>query len=155
MIRLAIKEDASAIIELLGEVLAVHNKIRSDIFKPIGSKYNIEEIEKIINSPLTPIYVYIEDGKVVGHLMCIIKDNAETGNRYPYKEMYIDDLCIKEEYRSKGIGKALYNYIKEYAKENKFDAITLNCWEGNDAKSFYEHLGLKPRNTIFEEKLSK
>lgn len=153
MIRLAEEKDIDAIIKLLGEVLAIHNEIRGDIFKPIGSKYNHEEVKKIMNNPLTPIYVYVEDDVVLGHLMCQLRDNKETGNRYPFKEMYIDDICIKENARRKGIGKALYQFIKEYAIKNGFKYIALNCWEGNDAKSFYEHLGLTPRSTIMEEKL--
>lgn len=153
MIRLAKNQDIDDIIILLEEVLKVHNEIRSDLFKPIGTKYTKDQLADIIKNPLTPIYVYEEDNAVVAHLMCIFKDVKETTNSYARKELYIDDICIKDGYRGNGIGKALYEFIKQYAKDNNFDYITLNVWEGNAAKEFYSHLGLSVRNCIMEEKI--
>ena len=67
MIRLAKKEDAKDIISLLKEVLLIHNKIRPDLYKEAGSKYDEEELNKIIADERYLIYVFEEDDKVVGH----------------------------------------------------------------------------------------
>ena len=115
MIRLAKKEDAKDIISLLEEVLLVHNKIRPDLYKEAGSKYNEEELNKIIADERYLIYVCEEDEKVVGHCIVIKEEKKETNSTLPYKSLYIDDLCVKEKYRNKGIATSLYNIVKEYA----------------------------------------
>ena len=113
MIRLAKKEDAKDIISLLKEVLLIHNKIRPDLYKEAGSKYNEEELNKIIADERYLIYVFKEDEKVVGHCIVIKEEKKETNSTLPYKSLYIDDLCVKEKYRNKGIATSLYNKVKE------------------------------------------
>lgn len=149
MIRRASVNDVDKILEILKQVNYVHHIIRPDIFK-LGTKYSNEELKKIINDDLRPIFVY-EEKEVMGYIFCIVeKTNNPMLN--DIKTLYIDDLCVDEKYRGSGIGKKLYLYAKEFAKENGIYNITLNVWEGNDkAKGFYESLGLKPQKTYLEE----
>ena len=66
----------------------------------------------------------------------------------------IDDLCVLEDCRDKGIGTKLYNEVLRYAKMRKCDAITLNVWEGNDAaRAFYDKMGFAPQKTVMEKVL--
>ena len=59
------------------------------------------------------------------------------------KTLYIDDLCVDEKQRGKGVGKALYDHVLMFAKENGCYNVTLNVWAGNDsALKFYQHQGL-------------
>ena len=59
------------------------------------------------------------------------------------KTLYIDDLCVDSECRGMGIGKALYNYVVEFAKKEGCYNLTLNVWADNtSALGFYESLGL-------------
>ena len=68
------------------------------------------------------------------------------------KTLYIDDLCVNENYRGKHIGKSIYEYVSDYAKKNGFYNITLNVWVGNDnAIKFYESLGMKPQKIGMEK----
>ena len=67
------------------------------------------------------------------------------------KTLYIDDLCVDETERGQHIGKQLYDYTKEYAKQIGCNNLTLNVWEGNDsARAFYDRQGLKPLKTTME-----
>ena len=60
------------------------------------------------------------------------------------KTLYIDDLCVDEEVRGMHIGKTLYEYIVNYAKQKWYYNIILNVWADNTkAVGFYEKLGLK------------
>ena len=60
------------------------------------------------------------------------------------KTLYIDDLCVDELARGQHIGKILYDYVIEFARENGFYNVTLNVWADNkNALKFYEKLGLK------------
>lgn len=153
MIRKATVSDLDSILGLLQEVLTVHHDIRSDIFKEKGSKYTNEELISILENPDSLVFVYEEEGIVLGHLFCCEKITEEKNNSFKRRELYIDDLCITKNARNKGIGHKLYEYIKDYAINNNFDYITLNVWEGNTAKTFYTSLGLKPRCILMEEKL--
>ena len=60
------------------------------------------------------------------------------------KTLYIDDLCVDEVARGAHIGKALYEYVVNYAKKQGYYNVTLNVWADNiNAVKFYEKIGLK------------
>ena len=59
--------------------------------------------------------------------------------------LYIDDLCVEETCRGQHIGEQLYHQVEQYARQRRCHAITLNVWAFNEnAKAFYEKMGLKP-----------
>ena len=68
---------------------------------------------------------------------------------------FIDTIVVDEEYRGKGIGKTLYNFLKEHAIKNNIDAIDLNVWAFNEkAIKFYESLGMTVKNMKLEQILN-
>ena len=96
-----------------------------------------------------------EDDKVVGHCIVIKEEKKETNSTLPYKSLYIDDLCVKEKYRNKGIATSLYNKVKEYAINNGYYNITLHAYNGNEAVEFYKKIGMDVMMFTFEEILKK
>ena len=138
---------------MLEQVLLVHHKIRKDLFKEVGTKYTVEALKNIINNPISPIFVYVDDNdKIIAHAFCEFKEGKETSSTYKRSTFFIDDLVVHEAYRNKGIGSELYKYLKNYAKENGFYHIILHVWEGNnEAQKFYEKIGMKPVQTVMEE----
>ncbi|MCR5422209.1 MAG: GNAT family N-acetyltransferase [Bacilli bacterium] len=150
MIRKANIKDLDAINELLYEVHAIHYKLRPDIFTDGVKKYNDEEIKEIMKDNNRNIFVYEEDNKVLGYVFWIIYTNTNPSLQ-SIKTLYIDDFCVLENERGKGIGKKLYEYIKKFAKQNDCYNITLNVWNNNSAYHFYQSLGLKVQKTILEE----
>lgn len=153
-IRSASKRDIPSLLALLSEVLEIHHKIRPDIFKSGATKYSESELCAIISDAKTPVFVAEIDARVVGYCFCVITEQEENAILKYRKDLYIDDLCVSQEIRSKGVGKALYLYAEEYAKSIGCQSVTLNVWDGNDgAISFYEKLGLTPRKTYLEKKI--
>ena len=151
MIRLAEIKDIDDILRLLDEIRDVHYKIRPDLFKSSGYKYNKEELIKMINNPLTPIFVYIDNNELVGYAMNVITIHKDENVICDFKTLYLDDLCVEKNSRGKNIGHKLFDYVKNYAKEIGCHNITLNVWNGNDqAIKFYESLGLKPQKVTME-----
>lgn len=143
MIRQATENDIEQINKLLYQVHKVHSDVRPDLFKPGCKKYNDDELKKIISNTQTPIFVYDENGKIEGYSFCIIKDTTPIESLTSYKSLYIDDLCVDESSRGKGIGKLLYQYSKSYAKEIGCYNLTLNVWSDNkDAVKFYKSIGM-------------
>ena len=150
MIRKANKADIKRIIELLHQVDMVHHKIRPDLFKPNTTKYNEQELESILNNSNNPIFVYDDEG-VSGYAFCQITEVKDHRLLEDIKTLYIDDICVDEDARGKHIGKALYEYVRDYAKKTGCNNITLNVWEGNDpALSFYKNMGMKAQKTTME-----
>jgi ribosomal protein S18 acetylase RimI-like enzyme len=150
MIRKASKKDIQRIIELLHQVNMVHHVLRPDLFKPHTTKYNEEELEAMLNNDSKPIFVY-DDGTVLGYAFCQITEVKDHQLLEDIKTLYIDDICVDEEARGKHVGKALYEYVRDYAKTIGCNNITLNVWEGNEpALCFYRNMGMQVQKTTME-----
>ena len=150
MIRKANKNDIGRIIELLHQVNMVHHEIRPDLFKPYTTKYNEQELEALLDNDSKPIFVY-DDGEVLGHAFCQITDVKSHKLLQDAKTLYIDDICVDEKARGKHVGKALYEYVRDYAQSIGCNNVTLNVWDGNDAAlSFYRNMGMKVQKTTME-----
>ena len=154
MTRKAEKRDIPAIMELLRQVEEIHAEGRPDIFVHGGTKYTSGDVEKIIGSPITPVFVYEKENAVLGYAFCVVNENGENGFLHKNKMLYIDDICVDEKQRGKHIGTEIFNYVQSYAAENGFDSITLNVWSFNSAAmSFYEKMGMTPLKTVMEKKI--
>lgn len=150
MIRRAEIKDIAGIIELLHQVNMVHHVLRPDLFKPYTTKYNEQELAALIGDDSKPIFVF-EDGVVLGHAFCKITEVKNDKLLQDIKTLYIDDICVDEKARGKHVGKALYEYVRDYAASIGCNNITLNVWEGNDAAlSFYKNMGMKVQKTTME-----
>ena len=151
MIRKAEIKDADKILDLLSQVDLVHHNGRPDIFK-VGTKYDKNQIIDLFGDESRPILVYVNDqGDVLGYCFCIIIQHQNDSVLTPIKTLYIDDLCVDENERSKGIGKALYLSAKDLAKKMGCYNLTLNVWAFNEsAMRFYRSLGLNPQKVVME-----
>lgn len=150
MIRKACKSDIQRIIDLLHQVNMVHHVIRPDLFKPHTTKYNEQELEAMLNDSQKPIFVYAED-TVLGYAFCQLSEVRDDQLLQNVKTLYIDDICVDENARGQHIGKALYEYVRDYARSIGCHHITLNVWEGNaPALSFYRNMGMQVQKTTME-----
>ena len=150
MVRKANKNDIARIIELLHQVNMVHYEKRPDLFKPYTTKYNEQEIEALLDNDSNPIFVY-DDGEVQGHAFCQISEVKDHRLLQDVKTLYIDDICVDESARGKHVGKALYEFVRDYAKSIGCYNITLNVWEGNEpALCFYKNMGMQVQKTGME-----
>lgn len=150
IIRLAEPRDLPAVNSLLRQVLKVHHDGRPDLFRPEGKKYSDQELLAIFSDPMTPVFVYESGGNVPGYAFCVIQ-KQDSLNLEPITTLYIDDLCVDEQKRGKHIGTALFNYVKEYARQIGCHNITLHVWECNEAaKAFYEAMGMAPQYISME-----
>ena len=150
MIRRAEIKDIPGIISLLHQVNMVHHVLRPDLFKPYTTKYNEQELEALMGDDSKPIFVF-EDGGVLGHAFCMITEVKGDKLLQDIKTLYIDDICVDENARGQHVGKALYEYVRDYAASIGCNNIILNVWDGNDAAlSFYKNMGMKVQKTTME-----
>ena len=153
-IRFAAVQDVPGIIALLKQVGRVHHEGRPDIFRSNAQKYSPSQVIAMLNVPDTPILVATEGAKVLGYCFCQIKRHAQDPVLTDHTTLYIDDLCVDENCRGKGVGTALYHATCDHARTVGCGSITLNVWCCNEkAMKFYEHLGLVPQKIGMEKML--
>lgn len=184
MVRKASRSDIPSIIELLHQVNMVHHELRPDLFKPYTTKYDEEELEALLGDESKPVFVY-EDGEgqteslaetgasagtsgantgtggyapgtILGHAFCMVTEARDHRLLQDIKTLYIDDICVDEKARGKHVGKALFDYVRDYARSIGCNNITLNVWEGNaPALSFYRNMGMNVQKTTMEMLLTE
>ena len=153
-IRFAQNQDIPGLIKLLYQVGDVHHQIRPDIFRSGAIKYTEPELEAILADENSPIFVMVEKETVLGYCFCQIREYRGSTVLTDRKEIYIDDLCVEEACRGRGIARALYGYVTDWAKKIGCTYVTLNVWQGNDnAMKFYEKMGMRRRSITMETKL--
>ena len=155
-IRFAQAKDVAGILALLRQVGQVHHEGRPDIFRKGAQKYGASQVLAMLESSKTPIFVAVEGEQVLGYGFCFYKKYENDPVIADHSELYIDDLCVDENCRGQGIGKAIYEEICRYAKMRKCYNVTLNVWSCNPgAMKFYESLGLKPQKVGMENILEE
>ena len=153
-IRLANHTDNPGMIRLLQQVGQVHHDIRPDLFREGAQKYSEEDLAALLQDVTRPIFVGVEDGRMLGYCFCVIEEVKDNPVLRDVKSLYIDDLCVDETIRGKHVGSKLYDHVCHYAREIGCGSVTLNVWCGNDsAMRFYESRGMKPRKIYMETTL--
>lgn len=150
MIRRAEKKDIPQIEKLLYQVNNIHAEGRPDLFKKDYKKYTEQELEEILLQEKRPVFVAVDGETLLGYAFCVFQQ-PQGNNMQPVRTLYIDDLCVDEKNRGQHVGKQLYDYVLEYAKENGCYNVTLNVWACNEsARRFYDKCGLRVQKTGLE-----
>lgn len=105
-----------------GEIHCTEEKLKHILFVRRGAEALIVEIK----------------GIPIGFAIWAYSFSTFTGK----PTLYIDDLYVKEEYRSRGIGSAVFSYIAEIACENDCGRMDWYCMETNvSGKEYYHKMG--------------
>lgn len=78
---------------------------------------------------------------VVGMVSAQLVISTAIGER----SAWIEDMVVHEDFRGRGIGKALLTHVSEWAKENRVGRLQLLADADNEsALGFYDQLGWQP-----------
>lgn len=151
-IRRAGKQDLEGINKLLFQVCAVHHEGRPDLFKAGAKKYTDSELLAILENDETPVFAAVdESGILMGYAFCVFIRQKDDNIFEDMNTLYIDDLCVDENLRGRHVGRALYEAVLAFAREQGCYNVTLNVWSCNEsAMRFYESCGLKPQKVGME-----
>lgn len=109
---------------------------------------SLEKYETFLAEMLPHNYIQIvvfEDDICLGLTGCWSATKLWTG-----KYLEIDNFVVNPEYRSKGIGKMLTDYIEKKAIELNCSSIVLDAFTGNfGAHRFYYNQGYAPKGFHF------
>lgn len=151
-IRRAGKQDIEGINRLLFQVCAVHHEGRPDLFKAGAKKYTDSELLAILENDETPVFAAVDEcGILMGYAFCVFIRQKDDNIFEDMNTLYIDDLCVDENLRGRHVGRALYEAVLAFAREQNCYNVTLNVWSCNErAMRFYEACGLKPQKVGME-----
>jgi ribosomal protein S18 acetylase RimI-like enzyme len=154
-IRLANLSDCEKIVFLEKQIFEFHSNARPDWIdkNKIGFIAGIEYFVNIIKDEKCRIFVVEENKNIIGFCVTQIRTIKDHPILFDMKNIEIEDFCIDENYRHKGIGKKLFEEVKKYAKEIEARNVELSVWNFNgNAIKFYESNGMKIRINRMELK---
>lgn len=144
-------EDFKRVNELAVQVHEMHVIWNPDIFKSVEDVISKEYFENLIKNE--EIYIAKEDKEIVGYIIFNIKEKENHSMRYR-KQLNIDNICVDERYREKGIGTKILESIKEIAKLKGCTDLYLTVNQENEnAIKVYEKFGFKVKNIAYMMKL--
>lgn len=129
IIRKAVKEDCSRMMELINE-LAVYEKAADQV--TVDFDHFVES--GFGDKPVWFCYVAEVNGNVEGFALWYVRYSTWKGQR-----MYLEDILVTEKMRGKGLGKLLLDKLMEEAKEKNFSGMMWQVLEWNEpAINFYK-----------------
>ncbi len=150
-IRDMVLEDYQEVDRLMAQVHQLHVDGRSDLYIDVEHIYSYNQFKEMVENEDMITVLAEEEDSVVG--ICMISMRSKTC-MVSRRTAYMEDLCVDETCRGKGIGKELFLYVKEKAKEMGAERLDLMVWGFNEsARIFYEKMGMNPQRYIYETEL--
>lgn len=135
LIRSASEKDVPAIFSLIIE-LAEYEKLSDQV---VATE---DEIKKVLfgENNFVEILIAEYEGQIAGQALFFKNFSTFLGK----PGIYLEDLYVKPEMRSKGIGKALLDKLISLAKERNYGRVEWAVLDWNEsAIEFYEKIGAK------------
>lgn len=150
-VRKAREDDAFRIHELLKTIASLHHNGRPDLYSD-KEKYAVSDIKEKLKRPDEIILVAADKNDfVLGYAISKIIDVPDEGVNVGHRKMYIDDVCVDENYRKNGIGRALLESSRREAADRGCHVVELNVFFFNEtAVKFYESCGMKRQRMYME-----
>ena len=113
----------------------------SAVDKPVPREHSEQGFDEMMRSDVyVQGYMLVCDGNNVGYCVTMKTYSVEAGGI----TIWIDELFVLEEYRSKGLGRELFKYIEENG-DKKLRRIRLEVeLENGRAISLYKKMGFEP-----------
>ncbi|EOS77009.1 hypothetical protein C819_01035 [Lachnospiraceae bacterium 10-1] len=98
-----------------------------------------EGVERFLKRNPTASVVAVEDGKIVGSILC--GHDGRRGCLY--------HVCVHENYRMQGIGKSMVVHCMKALEEEKISKVSLIAFTRNDiGNAFWEEIGWTKREDL-------
>ncbi len=148
MIRFADMNDLAGINVLHEQLHIQHIGYRPDIFAPIEQPVFDKLMAVYLTQPDKRILISENDGITDGYAALSICDTSKgAGEILPFTFIEVNELCVAENAQHKGIGSALLDGVKAFAREQdaKFVELGVNA-QNTGAQEFYKANGMFVKN---------
>lgn len=139
-VREAALDELPRIADMKRQIHEVHAKGRPDLFQPVVERESFEE--HAASSGLRLLLAEL-GGDAVGYVLIHVIDRPANAGMKQCRALHVEEFCVDERHRHKGIGRALMDAVRQAAKTEGLPRIELDVWAFNEgAKQFYEEVGL-------------
>lgn len=131
-LRKAERRDVNLILDFI-KGIAEYEKLSDQV------KATSELLEEwLFDKNIGQVVFAMEEGKEVGFVLFFYNFSTFVGKG----GLYIEDLYVNPEFRGKGHGKALINYVIEKARKENLERVEWTCLDWNTPSiEFYKSLG--------------
>ena len=150
-IRFAEVKDLEKINVIRRQVNALHVNGKPGVFQPGFSEELRNYVYAAFRDPQKRIVVCEKDGRICAFAVLMHTVKPESVHSLARRFLEINELGVDEACRRQGIGRAMIDFIRDYAKQQGFDRMELNMWEFNEAAlKFYEAVGFSTYRRYLE-----
>ncbi len=141
-IRIAKEEDLPQIKKLYRDFFSLMASIQPDIIREAEQEEDF--FQEMMDSDTSDILVAEADEKVIGFMVLCEQITLPYNCFVQYTYAYLMDIMIQEEYRNKGVAKALIKKAKEWARSRDLAYLDLNVLARNSkAIQFFKTEGFR------------
>ena len=134
IIRKGIKKDIPQVLDLIKELAKYENSIEK-----VSNTVERIENDGFGETPIFDLFVAENSKKIIGIAITYYKYSTWRG-----RKLYLEDLMISENYRRKGIGGKLFDFVINFAKEKKCTGLNLQVLDWNTIGiNFYKKYNMK------------
>ena len=147
------ESDFDATHAMYAQVHALHAAKRPDIYAQTDF-FDRALFDELLSSTSGVTLAAETNGRAVG--LCALQWRASSPLPLLQRRTYafIDDLCVDEAFRRRGIGRLLMSAATLYARGRGLKSVELNVWSFNEsAIRFYESLGMTCQRLQMEWRL--
>lgn len=145
------REDFDQVKEILPKMRFLHSQ-NSHLVSDLKLKETSLEsyLTKILSEESQKWFVAIHNKNIIGFVKCTIQKCPSFYKEL--KELYIDDIVVKEEYHRQWIWSQLVNKCRDLAKNNTIKLITCKVREFNsNAQKLFQNLWFKKDYSFYSE----
>lgn len=129
------ENEISIVLELIND-LAKYEKLENEV---VATESLLREW--ILEKKIAEVLIAKEDNIPVGFMLFFHNFSTFLGRG----GIYLEDFYVKEEYRKKGYGKALFKRLAQIAVERKCGRLEWSCLDWNTPSiAFYKAIGAAP-----------
>jgi GNAT superfamily N-acetyltransferase len=154
-VRLATLDDVEVIEHQTASVQQLHNEALPSIFKPPSADlFPRRQLAALIEDPNCIVAVAEIGGKVIGHIYGAVVHRTE--NEFSPSEfyLYIYQIGVDYDARRKGVGTALFTFIRDRARALGLTALQVDHWAFNArARDFFMSCGFSPMRIMMRQAL--
>lgn len=142
-VRRATPDDAAVISRLHSALQAYHAEAHPSFFKqPSAHTFPPTMVRDLLEKPSTVVFLAEMGGTEIGYLYADTMPAQETTMTYSLERLWIHHISVEPGFQRQGVGRALIDAAKSYARSQGIKTLALSVWAFNQAAiRFFEAQG--------------
>jgi diamine N-acetyltransferase len=155
IIRTATEKDYSQLSRLYDGLNKLHSKALPHLFVKLSkTPQDLAYIRGILKNKEAVLLVAQSGEEMIGFIEAVVMQPPDHPEAVKRNYAYVNDICVKNEYRRSSIGKKLMEAVEKWAIESGLSEVQLNVWDFNkSAMAFFGNAGYKPLRHIMGKNL--